>query len=204
MTLTQPAAIASRTAGRRPAWRTAAVGAVCGLAWAGALRAVMAELAQPSRVAWSGTFAGVLIPGAVTGALLAVASARGAEDRTEHMRWFTLAPLAFVVGIVVQPGFFASLRGDGLGVGGLAFPALMIIGGFAVGGRGWGWLRAIGGVLAAAFVVALVVSLPMIAGPALALTEPRGAWVASLAASLTVLAVLAASIPFRHARRPGA
>lgn len=180
--------------------RAAIVGGLCGLAWAGALRAMMAELARPSRVAWSGTFVAVLIPGAIAGALLAVAWARGTAGRTHGMRWFTLAPLTFALGIVVQPGFFAGLMSDALGLGGLVFPALMIVGGFAIGGRGPRWARASCGLLAGALVVAMVAALPMVGGPALALTEPRGAWLASLAASLTLLAMIAVSIPFRYTR----
>lgn len=205
MTLTRPgAAVGQPALLRRSGWWAAAVGALCGLAWAGALRAVMAELVSESHVAWSGTFIGVLIPGAVAGAVLAIAAARGATGQLQRMRWFTLAPLAFVVGIVVQPGFFESLTNAGLGLGGIAFPVLTIIGGFAIGASGPAWARVICGLLALAFVAALVVSLPMIAGERLALTEPRGAWIASLAASITVLGVLAESVPFRYARRTSA
>ena len=47
------------------------VGAVCGLAWAASLRSFMAEFAGPeSTFDWFGTFEGVLLPGAVVGALL--------------------------------------------------------------------------------------------------------------------------------------
>ena len=56
------------------------VGAVCGLAWAASLRAFMAEFAGPeSTFDWFGTFEGVLLPGAVVGALLGwAAHLRGA------------------------------------------------------------------------------------------------------------------------------
>lgn len=164
--------------------RAALLGALCGLAWAAALRAVMAEIAQPSHVAWVGTFGGVLVPGVAVGALLAVAWARGAAGRTDHIGRFALAPLAFL--LTPGPGQFA-------------FAALAIASGYGLGGRGRPWLVWAGRVTAVGFVVALAVSVPMAGGPRLALTEPRGVWVTALAVSLVLLLVLAEAIPFRLA-----
>lgn len=164
--------------------RAALLGALCGLAWAAALRAVMAEVAQPSHVAWVGTFGGVLVPGVAVGALLAVAWARGAAGRTDHIARFALAPLAFLL----IPGF-----------GQFAFAALAIASGYGLGGRGRAWLVWAGRVTAISFVVALAVSVPLAGGPRLALTEPRGVWVTALAVSLVLLLVLAEAIPFRLA-----
>ena len=60
-------------------WIATAVGAVCGFAWAAALRAFMWEVAgDDAGVEWAGTFVWVLLPGAIIGALLAWA---------EHRRW---------------------------------------------------------------------------------------------------------------------
>ncbi|MGH1525969.1 hypothetical protein ACRAWC_18695 [Leifsonia sp. L25] len=57
------------------AWTARALtGAVCGLAWACALRAYMAELAGfGSTFSWLGTFFAILTPGALVGAALALA-----------------------------------------------------------------------------------------------------------------------------------
>lgn len=167
--------------------RTVLLGALAGLAWAGALRGLMAEIAQPSAVSWYGTFAAVLLPGAVTGALLATAWVRAASGRTHRIGWFALAPLTFAVPSVAP--------------GQLAFAVLIIIGGYGVGGHGPGWLRVACRGVGLALVVALVVSIGLAGGPRLALTEPRGAWVASLGASLTILLLLAEAIPFRASRR---
>ncbi|TDE94012.1 hypothetical protein EXU48_11160 [Occultella glacieicola] len=165
----------------------ALLGAVCGLAWAASLRALMAELAAPSRMDWFGTFGGILLPGAAVGALLASAWARGAAGRANRIGWFALAPLAFAIT---------------LGPGQLAFAALTIAGGYALGAHGRGWLRIACAILGAAFLIALVVSLPLVGGASYALTEPRGAWLAVLGASLTILIMVAEAIPFRYASRP--
>lgn len=180
--------------------QAAAVGALCGLAWAGALRAMMAELVRSSQVGWAGTFGGVLIPGAAVGALLAVAWCRGRTGRTAGLRWFALAPLAFALGAVAQPDFVRALLDRGLGAGGLAYALLTIAGGFAIGSAGPRWARVLCGALASAFVVLLVIAVPLLGGPSRALTEPRGAWLAVLSAALAIVIMLADSIPFRLAR----
>ncbi|MBC7310393.1 MAG: hypothetical protein H5T81_10255 [Tetrasphaera sp.] len=144
----------------------------------------MAEVAMVSQVAWVGTFLGILLPGAAAGSLLAVAWARGAAGRTERIAWFGAAPLLF--GITLGAGQFVA----GLGI---------MAGGFAIGARSPRWLRMVCAVLASAFAIALVVSVPVRAGMRLAPTSPRGLWVMALSASLVLVAMLATAIPFRYA-----
>jgi hypothetical protein len=52
-------------------------------------------------------------------------------------------------------------------------------------------------VISAVLIVGVTVTTFDIAGPRLAVTEPRGVWVALLAFSLLTLLAIAASIPFR-------
>ena len=61
------------------------------------------------------------------------------------------------------------------------------------GRRGWRWL----GATPAVFAIAPMLATSIIGGPRLAMTEPRGVWVALLASSLLTLFAIAASIPFR-------
>lgn len=172
---------------RRAHLRAALVGALAGLAWAAGLRALMAEVAGVSHVSWYGTFGAVLFPGAVAGALLGTAWARAASGHLHRIGWFALAPLVFAV-LAPSPGQ-------------LAFAVLVMAGAYGIGARGAGWRRALGAVIGVAFVVALVVSISLAGGPRLALTTPRGAWVATLGVSLTVVLLLAEAVPIRASRR---
>jgi len=186
---------------RRRAWTFASVGALCGLAWAAALRAYMVEITSVSIVEWWGTLVGILLPGVITGALLGLAWARGSSQRAAGIGWFALAPLSFAVFPLLEPGAIAQLVTDALGFGAVAVAVGAIAGGFALSGAGPLWARISCGVLAAAFVIALVAASPLIRGDRLSLTEPRGVWVALLVSSLVVLLMLATSIPFRFLRR---
>ncbi len=83
-------------------WIAAVVGALCGLAWAAALRAFMWEVAgDDAQADWAGTFVWVLLPGAVIGALLGWA---------EHRRWTgtrAAPPLARLVTDALRGGLAA-------------------------------------------------------------------------------------------------
>src|SRR3954462_9637459 len=107
-------------------------GAVVGLAWAASLRVLMAEFAGPeSTFDWFGTFEGVLLPGAVVGALLGWAA-------RHQNRWLVAAPLVFVL---FTPTVLASVFVDGLGGGAIAVPLIGMAGGYALAGRGPRWAR---------------------------------------------------------------
>ena len=181
----------------------AVVGGLLGLAWAAALRGYMTQLVPVSLVEWFGTFIGVLLPGAITGTLLGIAWARGTAGRLRRIGWFALAPVSFALFPLLEPGAVESLLSQGFGGAASAFAIMAIVGGFALSGAGPLWARLVCGLVALAFLVALVLASPMVGGAGLALSEPRGAWVAVLVGSLTVLLMLATSIPFRFARSAG-
>lgn len=181
----------------------AVVGGLLGLAWAAALRGYMTQLVPVSLVEWFGTFIGVLLPGVVTGSLLGIAWARGITGRRRRIAWFALAPLSFALFPLLEPGAVEALLSQGFGGAASAFAIMAIVGGFALSGAGPLWARLLCGLVALAFVVALLVASPMVGGPNLALTQPRGAWVGLLVGSLTVLLMLATSIPFRFSRSAG-
>ncbi|ALV40694.1 hypothetical protein AU252_05525 [Pseudarthrobacter sulfonivorans] len=181
-----------------PSTALTAVGATCGIAWAAGFRAYMVELAGPaSTFDWWGTFGAILLPGAIAGGLLGWAEALRRTGGRRGWRWLALAPLAFAVAPMLMPGAVAALLTQGLGGGAIAVALMALGGGYALSRRGPLWSRLVAGLTSGALLAALALTGPGIAGPALALTEPRGAWVAVLATSFVVVLALASSIPHR-------
>jgi hypothetical protein len=174
----------------------------CGIAWAAGFRGYMVELAGPaSTFDWWGTFGAILLPGALVGGLLGWAEALRRTGGRRGWRWLALAPLAFAIAPLLMPGAIAALLTEGLGGGAVAVALMAIGGGYALSRRGPLWARLACGLVSAALAAALALAGPGIAGPALVLTEPRGAWVAVLAASFILVLALAASIPHRPVHR---
>lgn len=175
-----------------------AIGATCGLAWAAGFRGYMVEIAGPaSTFSWWGTFGALLLPGATAGGLLGWAEALRRTGGRRGWRWLALGPLAFAVAPMLMPGAIVGLLTQGLGGGAIAVALMALGGGYALSGRGPLWSRLACGVTSSALLTALALAGPGIAGPGLALTEPRGAWVAALATSFVVVLALASSIPHR-------
>ncbi|ABM10803.1 hypothetical protein FHR86_003682 [Paenarthrobacter ilicis] len=180
----------------RPAVTLTALGTTCGIAWAAGFRGYMVELAGPaSTFDWWGTFGALIFPGAVAGGLLGWAEALRRTGGRQHWRWLALAPLAFAVAPMLLPGAVPALLTQGLGGGAIAVALMAVGGGYAVSRRGPLWSRLACGITSAALLAALALAGPGIGGPALALTEPRGAWVAVLAAAFVIVLALASSIP---------
>jgi hypothetical protein len=180
-----------------------AIGGVCGLTWAAALRGFMAELAGAgSDVSWYGTFAQVLLPGAVVGVLLGWAEQIRRTGGRGGWRWLAAAPLAFTVAVFVSPAVFNAvlngqpLLGGGIGGGAIALPLFGMAGGYAISGRGPRWSRILLGVIALAPIPSWAFASSAF-GPAVALSTPRGAWVALFFYSLIATLDLACAIPHR-------
>ena len=179
-----------------------AVGIFCGIAWAAGFRGYMVELAGPaSTFEWWGTFGAILLPGAIVGGLLGWAEAFRRAGGRRGWRWLALAPLVFAIAPLLMPGAIAALLTQGLGGGAIAVALMALGGGYALSRRGPLWARLVCGFVSAALATALALAGPGIAGPALAITEPRGAWVAVLGASFIIVLALASSIPHRPIRR---
>lgn len=179
--------------------QAAAIGSVCGLAWAGALRAYMAELNSAlSTVTWGGTFIGILWPGVLTGAVLGAATAIEPTVRGRRaLRWCAAAPLALAVFPMLLPGQLAALLTTGLGGGAVGVALGGLAGGYALGGRRR-WARWVTALVWSVIILGVAASVPPIGGPELGVSEPRGWWIMLLAASLMIVLGLAASIPFRR------
>ncbi|HWM34930.1 MAG TPA: hypothetical protein VNR36_11900 [Pseudolysinimonas sp.] len=183
---------------RRAALHLIGFGILAGVAWAASLRGYMAELAGPSsHVDALDTFALILLPGAVVGALLGAAESVRRRGGRRGWRWTALAPLLFPVLALLPPGAFLAFITTGIGGGAVAIAANGMLGGYAISGRGPLWSRLLAGALSAALLIAGVFAGPIV-NPALALTTPRGAWVAVLGLALGLLLVLACSIPHRR------
>lgn len=192
----------ARSRTRRSAVAYVLTGAVCGIAWGAAFRTYMSEIVGgASRVDWYGTFVAIIGAGAVIGALLGLAEHFRRTGGRRHWRWLALAPLTFAILPLTMPGALVGLVTQGLGGGAVAVALTAIAGGFAVSGRGALWGRIACGVLALAVIGGIVATVPAIGGIRLALDQPRGAWVAILAASFLVVLCLASSIPFRRVER---
>jgi hypothetical protein len=177
---------------------TVALGALCGLAWAASFRAVMSEFAGfGSTVSWLDTFAAILLPGVIVGGLLGWAHTIRLSGGRRGWRWLGAAPALFAVAPMLLPDAIVAFVTQGLGGGAVAVALLAIGGGFAISGRGRLWARIVCGVISALLIVGVTLATFAIAGPRLAVTEPRGAWVALLAFSLLTLLAIASSIPFR-------
>jgi hypothetical protein len=158
----------------------------------------MSELAGfASSVSWVDTFASVLLPGLIVGGLLGWAHAIRMSGGRPGWRWLGAAPAAFAIAPMLLPGAVVALFTQGLGGGAIAVPILAIAGGFAVSGLGPLWARIVAGIVSALLIGGITASTFLIGGPRLAVTEPRGVWVALLVGSLLVLLALASSIPFR-------
>ena len=158
----------------------------------------MSEVAgSASRVEWAGTFVAILLPGVIAGGLLGWAESIRREGGRPGWRWLALAPIGFALFPFFLPGALEAFLTSGLGGGAVAVPLLAALGGFSIAGRGSLWARIMCGTVATLLVGGTVAATPAIGGRRLALTEPRGVWVALIAASFLVLLVLAESIPFR-------
>lgn len=174
-----------------------AVGGVCGLTWAAALRAWMVQLvgADGSTFSWL-TIALVLAPGLLVGLLLGWAAyLRGTGARMP--RWLPAAPALFAMALL-DPTIFMALISTGEGAGALMVVATSLAAGFALSRRGWSLARSAAG-LVAVLGLSMLGAIGTMAGP---VTTPRGAWVCLLGLSLMLLLCLAAALPYRAAHAP--
>lgn len=159
----------------------------------------MVELAgADSAFDWLGTFVGLLLPATTTGALLGLAEAIRRAGGRRHWRRLALAPLLLAVVPLLLPDALLALLTQGLGGGAIAVALFGMGAGWALSGRGPRWGRIAVGTLCLLGDLAIVASSPFIGGARLALTTPRGAWLAVLLTGLLLLLALAASIPHRR------
>jgi len=179
-------------------WAGAAVGALAGFAWAAALRAFMWEVAGDEAGAdWVGTFLWVLLPGLVIGALLGWAEHRRWSGPVPARRWLIWSPLLFVVVLLQDPLDLLEGFEGGIGLAAVAVPAICMLGGYAIGGRGPLWVRALGGLVLLSTIPIWALTATDVGGSSFSLTDPHGAWAAILYWGLLATFSMAAAIPHR-------
>lgn len=174
----------------------AAIGLVIGVTWAAGLRAYMVALVgSASAFSWS-TLLSILLPGAIAGAC--VGAALALHERGARRAWLLgFSPFAFTVLTLAEPGALVALLTQGLGGGAIAVPAALVLGGFGFGSAGPRAVRV--GCLTVALLIAagVVATVPIIGGPGLELSTPRGVWAAALAGGLLVSGMLGTVLAFR-------
>ena len=84
-----------------------------------------------------------------------------------------------------------------MGVSAVAVPAICMVGGYAIAGRGTVPVRVLCGVVFASSVPIWALTADDVGGPTLSLTNPHGAWAAVLYWSLLATLALAAAVPHR-------
>jgi hypothetical protein len=171
----------------------------------------MAEIAgSASSVEWVGTFVWVLLPGVLTGALLGWAEHLRRTGGRRGRRWLATAPLLFsgvlVYGMITAPGGpMAGLEeflADGLGGGAIGVPLFGMAGGYALRGRGRLWGRIVCGLIALTPIPIWALTVTGFGGPELAVTTPRGAWVALYFWSFLAVLALGCAIPHQPVITP--
>lgn len=179
-------------------WFASAAGALAGLAWAAALRGLMWEVAgDDAAVTWVGTFLWVLLPGAVIGALLGGAEYRRWSGPVPHRRWLIWSPMLFAAVLVPHLDPAQGFRG-GIGLSAVAVPALCMLGGYAIAGRGARAVRGLCGLVALSAIPIWSLTATDVGGPSMSLGTPAGAWTAVLLWSLLATFSTAAAIPHRR------
>jgi hypothetical protein len=180
-------------------WIAGAVGVLAGFAWAAALRAFMWEVArEDAGVDWVGTFVWVLLPGVVIGWLLARAEHRRWIGLVPHRRWLVWSPMLFAAVLVHNPLDLASGFEGGVGLGAVAVPAICMMGGYAIAGRGPLWVRGAGCWVLMSSIPIWALTATAVGGSSMSLGDPHGAWAAILYWGLLSTFSMAAAIPHRE------
>lgn len=179
--------------------RLMALGGLFGLAWSTGLRGFMAEVAGAgSLVDWAGTFGWVLLPGVITGILLGWAEHLRRAGGRRGWRWLALSPLLLAAVTLHRfweiPLLFTE---DPLGGGALGVALCGLVGGYALSRRGRLWGRLLCRALVLSAIPLWALTVTSFAGPDLAVTTPRGLWVALYYWSLLAVLALACAIPHR-------
>jgi hypothetical protein len=175
-----------------------ALGALCGLAWACALRSFMAAVAgDESGVEWVNTWGYILLPGAVIGGLLGWAEHLRRTGGRAGWRRLALAPLLFAAILFSHPLDLAGIFEDGVGGGAIGVPVIAMLGGFAISGRGPAGARALAGLLFGSGLAVWLLTAVAVGGEDFALNDPHGLWASVLYEGLLVTLALASSVPHR-------
>ena len=182
-----------------------ALGAAAGFLWSATMRTYMRNLVgDDSRLNVLNTTVGIMLPGAITGALLARSADLRTGDPERNLDLYSASPLVFVACTLPLPGIMRKLIETGQGSNAIATPLLGMAGGMVLAGRGPLWARIAAGTIAAGHIPLLAVI-----GPKFFLTSPptpreRMAFALNTLIYGACMAALAAacSIPLRRGPAP--
>ncbi len=148
---------------------------------------------------WSGrrTFLWVLLPGAAIGALLAWAEHRRWTGPVPHRRWLVWSPMLFGTVLLQNPLDLADGFEGGIGLAAVAVPAICMLGGYAIAGRGPRWVRGLCGLVTLSAIPIWSLTATDVGGSSMSLDSPHGAWAAVLYWGLLATFSMAAAIPHR-------
>jgi len=149
-----------------------------------------------STVTWTGTFMWVLVPGIVVGAMLGLAEHLRGTTANPRGRWLVWSPFAFASVVLVQFLIHGSALQGGIGGGALGVPAFAVTGAYAIAGRRR-WTRVLCGLIAMGAIPIWALTAHGFGGAALAITHPKGAWVALYFWSFLAVLMVGAAIPLR-------
>jgi hypothetical protein len=85
----------------------------------------------------------------------------------------------------------------GIGLGAVAVPAICMLGGYALAGRGPRWVRGSCGLVTLSAIPIWSLTAPDVGGSSMSLDNPHGAWAAVLYWGLLATFSMAAAIPHR-------
>lgn len=192
--------------GRIKATTHVMVGAFLGLTWGCALRAWMVlltlQLGDWPNVTWRGTFAGVLLPATLLGALIGHAISTAKISGRKCWRLVLVSPLLLVLGAAIgQSNFISTLLATGMGGGAIGVALVGMLGGYALSGLGRRWTRGMAALLGVLLLAATII--PVYSAGTSSAFPFRAHKVLSilLFILLMVLLVVGISAPFRTRSR---
>ena len=113
------------------------LGAAAGLLWSATMRTYMRNLVgDASRLNVLHTTVGIMLPGAITGALLARSADLRAGAPERNLDLYSASPLVFAACTLPLPGIMRKLIETGQGSNAIATPLLGMAGGMVLAGRG--------------------------------------------------------------------
>jgi hypothetical protein len=131
------------------------------------------QLGDRPLVTWQGTFAGILLPATLVGALVGHAVYAAKTWERKRWRWVIFAPILLVLGpAIVQSNFISTLLTTGMGGGAIGVALVGMLGGYALSGFGPQWTRGVSALFGLLILVASIAPV-YFAGPSSAL--PPGA-----------------------------
>ena len=172
------------------------IGDVSGLAWLQDCEALWLRSPDPIyRSPGPGRSVGYCCRVSAWGVLLAYGEY---VRRMGGRRGWRCRPLLFSGVLLTGLGDVGSMFERGIGGGTIGVPLIGMLGGYALSGRGPLRGRIVSGVIAMAAIPIWGLTVTSFGGPGLALTTPRGAWVAIYFYSFLAVLSLGCAIPHRH------